>query len=66
MAKLTYRQAAEVLGITRLSLTCGVGRTTPPSEMDVAVVLALDMAVQALVEKSEQEKTKKATSRVPT
>ena len=65
MVKLTYRQAAEVLGITRLSLTCGVGRKTPPTEMDVAVVLALDMAVQALVEKSEQEKIKKAPSRMP-
>ena len=59
MVKLSDRQAAEVLGIMRFSMTCGVGRKTPPTEMDYAGVVALDRAIQVLVEKSETEKAKK-------
>lgn len=58
--KLSNRQASELLGILRLTMSVGIGRKAPPTEMDVAMILALDMGVKLLAEQAEQEKALKA------
>lgn len=56
--ELSYRQASELLGILRLSMSCGI-MSKPSTPMDLAMIVALDMAVGALVEKQETEKAAK-------
>ena len=62
--QLSNRQAAELLGILRLSMSCGILSNPTNSPMEIATILALDMAVGALVEKQQADIAKKKATTI--
>ena len=63
--QLSNRQAAELLGILRLSMSCGILSNPTNSPMEIATILALDMAIGALVEKQQADIVKRTSTASP-